>query len=75
MHERAVRQRVIERDLELAEEVQRGFLPRQPPRIDRYEIVDYYQPADKIGGDYYDYVALPDGRVAVVVADATPRRG
>jgi serine phosphatase RsbU (regulator of sigma subunit) len=69
LHERVVRQRMVERDLELAQEVQRGFLPEQAPKMDRYVLGHYYKPADKVGGDYYDYIVLPDGRVAVIVAD------
>ncbi len=69
LHEQVVRQRLVERDLELAQEVQRGFLPERPPELPQYDLVDYYEPADMIGGDYYDYIQLPDGRVAVIVAD------
>jgi serine phosphatase RsbU (regulator of sigma subunit) len=69
MHENALKQRAVERDLEVAHEVQRGFLPEHPPAVDGYQFYDYYEPANHVGGDYYDYIRLPDGRVAVIVAD------
>lgn len=69
LHDQALRQREIERDLELAHEVQRGFLPDEKPKLPGYQFYDYYAPAAYVGGDYYDYVPLPDGRVAVLVAD------
>jgi sigma-B regulation protein RsbU (phosphoserine phosphatase) len=69
MHENALKQRSVERDLEVAHEVQRGFLPETPPDVEGYAFFDYYEPANHVGGDYYDYIRLPDGRVAVVVAD------
>ena len=69
LHEAALRQRELARDMQLAHEVQHGFLPEKRPELPGYEFFDYYQPADQIGGDYYDYVPLPDGRLAIVVAD------
>ena len=69
LHEQALRQKGLERDLQLAHEVQRSFLPDEPPNIAGYEFFDYYQAANHVGGDYYDYVRLPDGRTAVIVAD------
>lgn len=69
LHDQVVRQRVLERDLELAQQVQRGFLPQKAPELEKYTLHHFYQPADKVGGDYFDYIALPDGRVAVVLAD------
>lgn len=69
LHDEAIKQRTMERDLELAREVQRAFLPEKPPRITGYEFYDYYQAANEVGGDYYDYIDLPEGRVAVIVAD------
>jgi serine phosphatase RsbU (regulator of sigma subunit) len=69
MHEQSLRQRVVERDLELAHEVQHGFLPESRPDVDGYEFFDFYRPANQVGGDYFDYLHLPDGRVAVLVAD------
>lgn len=69
MHEAALRQRLIERDLALANEVQQGFLPDTRPDVPGYEFFDFYRPAQQVGGDYFDYLRLPDGRLAVVVAD------
>jgi phosphoserine phosphatase RsbU/P len=69
LHEGALRQKEIEHDLELAREVQQGLLPQTHPQLEGYEFFDYYQAAHQVGGDYYDYIALPDGRTAVVVAD------
>ena len=69
LNERAQKQRQIERDMELAREVQRGFLPNRKPVVAGYQFFDYYQPMDQVGGDYFDYLVLPDGRLAVMVAD------
>jgi phosphoserine phosphatase RsbU/P len=69
LHEQALKQREHERDMRLAIEVQHGFLPEERPRLPGYEFFDYYQPAAQIGGDYFDYIPLPDGRLAIVVAD------
>lgn len=69
LHENELRRKEIEQDLEIAREVQVGFLPQRRPDMKGYEFFDYYRPANHVGGDYYDYVQLPDGRTAVIVAD------
>lgn len=69
LHEAALRQKEVERDMQVARDVQRGFLPDHTPDIAGYEFYDYYQPTEQVGGDYFDYIQLPDGRVAIVVAD------
>lgn len=69
LHEQSLRQRVVERDLELAHEVQHGFLPEGPPDVKGYEFYDFYRPANQVGGDYYDYLPLSGGRTAIIVAD------
>ncbi len=71
LYEREVQRREIERDLALAHNVQQGFLPDGAPLCEGYDFYDYYHAAHHIGGDYYDYVQLPDGRIAVIVADVT----
>ena len=69
LHDRMWSQRSLERDLELAHRVQRGIVPAEPPVVPGYHFYHYYEPANQIGGDYYDYVLLPDGRCAIVVGD------
>jgi serine phosphatase RsbU (regulator of sigma subunit)/pSer/pThr/pTyr-binding forkhead associated (FHA) protein len=69
LHEEMVRQRIIERDLELARAEQRRCIPSEPPQIPGYHFFDYYEAAYQVGGDYFDYVPMSDGRMAVVVAD------
>jgi serine phosphatase RsbU (regulator of sigma subunit) len=69
LHEQAIAQKEIERDMKLAREVQHGFLPDKRPELTNYEFFDYYEPTADVGGDYFDYITLTDGRVAVIVAD------
>ncbi|MGC3966643.1 MAG: PP2C family protein-serine/threonine phosphatase [Pirellulales bacterium] len=49
--------------------MQQGFLPDAPPAIEGYEFFDFYEAANQIGGDYFDYVQLPGERLAVVLGD------
>ena len=65
----AAARREAERDLELAARIQQGFLPQRPPATAGYEFASYYDSAQSVGGDYFDYVPLPDGRVAVALGD------
>jgi serine phosphatase RsbU (regulator of sigma subunit)/pSer/pThr/pTyr-binding forkhead associated (FHA) protein len=69
LHEEVMRQRELERDLEFATQVQLGFLPKARPRIKPYAFADYYEAALRIGGDYFDYVTMPGGRIAVTLGD------
>ena len=71
LHEAALSRQVLERDLQLAHSVQQGFLPQKAPEIAGYEFFDFYEPANQVGGDYFDYVPLPGGRLAVIVADVS----
>jgi serine phosphatase RsbU (regulator of sigma subunit) len=67
-HLEAARER-LKLDLELAREVQHGFLPQRMPEVPGYEFFGYYEPAFEIGGDYYDFIPLPGQRVAVLLGD------
>ncbi len=69
LHEQAVRQRAMQRDLEVAREMQTALLPSAAPSVPGFHFFQHYQAAYEVGGDYYDYVLLPDDRFAAVVGD------
>ena len=69
LHAEVLKQRDLERELDFATQVQLGFLPNKRPQTEGFEFCDYYEAAHRVGGDYFDYIELPGGRVAVAVAD------
>lgn len=69
MHEAALKQKEVQQDLKLATEVQQAFLPDGEPVGTGYRVSSFYQAANHIGGDYFDYIEMADGRIGVVVAD------
>ena len=69
LHHAMLSQREMERELEFAMQVQLGFLPNKRPEHDCYKFSDFYEAAQHVGGDYFDYVTLPNGRIVVTVAD------
>lgn len=58
-------------ELEVARQLQRDLLPRRAPEIAGWSFAHSYRTANEIGGDYYDFVALGDGRLALVSGDAS----
>jgi serine phosphatase RsbU (regulator of sigma subunit)/ketosteroid isomerase-like protein len=68
--ERVERER-IEQELEVARSIQQASLPEEVPTPEGWQIAPYYQPAREVGGDFYDFLELADGRLGVVVGDAT----
>jgi serine phosphatase RsbU (regulator of sigma subunit)/ketosteroid isomerase-like protein len=68
--ERVERER-IEQELEVARSIQQASLPEEVPTPEGWQIAPYYQPAREVGGDFYDFLDLADGRLGVVVGDAT----
>ena len=59
------------KEVELAAEVQRLFLPRSDPEVAGFEFAGAMHPARVVGGDYYDYLARPDGKMRLVIADVS----
>jgi len=61
----------LEQSLELASEVQRGFMPRIPEGVEGYDLFGWYQSAERTSGDFYDFVKTRDGSMGVVIGDVT----
>ena len=61
----------IESDLDIARQIQRGLLPTAIPNAPGFEIEGWSQPADQTGGDYFDWMELPDGGTLITLADVT----
>lgn len=61
--------RSLEREMDIAREIQAGFLPRRLPVRDGWDLAAWFEPARRVGGDFYDAFELAGGRLAVVLAD------
>src|SRR5215212_10104266 len=68
--ERIERER-IEQELKVARSIHQASLPEKVPDLEGWQISPYYQPAREVGGDFYDFHLLPDGKLGLVVGDAT----
>jgi len=71
LHRQILEKERIEEQLKVAHEVQSRLLPAESPNIDGYDMAGICIPACEIGGDYFDYINLPDDRLGVVVADVS----
>jgi serine phosphatase RsbU (regulator of sigma subunit)/anti-sigma regulatory factor (Ser/Thr protein kinase) len=63
----------IEQELKIAAIIQQTLLPKSLPAIDGYEVAAYYQPAREVGGDFYEFLYLDDGRIAFIIGDVTDK--
>jgi serine phosphatase RsbU (regulator of sigma subunit) len=63
--------RGLEQELRVARRIQQALLPKEEPALVGWEVTAYYQPAKEVGGDFYDFLELEDGRLGLVVGDAT----
>ena len=61
----------IEQELQVAQLIQRQFLPRELPELSGWHVATYYQPAKAVGGDFYDFIELPGGLIGLVCGDVT----
>jgi serine phosphatase RsbU (regulator of sigma subunit) len=69
LHEDLIQRERVQRDLALADQVQRSFLPQRLPEVPGYQFYAQYKSALTIGGDYYDFVPLPGDRLGVLLGD------
>jgi serine phosphatase RsbU (regulator of sigma subunit) len=61
----------IEQELRMARSIQQASLPKEVPKLEGWQITPFYQPAREVGGDFYDFHLLSEGRLGLVVGDAT----
>jgi serine phosphatase RsbU (regulator of sigma subunit) len=61
----------VEQELRVARSIQQTSLPKEVPTLEGWQISPFYQPAREVGGDFYDFLELPNGHLGLVVGDAT----
>jgi serine phosphatase RsbU (regulator of sigma subunit)/anti-sigma regulatory factor (Ser/Thr protein kinase) len=63
----------IDQELRVATLIQQNFLPKQLPDLPGWHVSAYYRPAREVGGDFYDFVELPEGQIGFVIGDVTDK--
>jgi sigma-B regulation protein RsbU (phosphoserine phosphatase) len=71
LQEEALEKKRMEQELTFARNIQMSLVPMEDPKSDLYEIASYFNPADEVGGDYFDYFFLDEKKIAVVQADVS----
>lgn len=71
LHRLALEKERLEREMELAAEIQQQILPKAMPDIPGFDVIGWNRPAQQVGGDYFDFQGLGDGRWGLVVGDVT----
>jgi sigma-B regulation protein RsbU (phosphoserine phosphatase) len=69
LHKRMLKQARLQREMDIAHDVQHSFLPKSVPKLEGYGFWAYYLAAGRVGGDYYDFLRLPNGNQAVLLGD------
>lgn len=69
----ALERQRIEQELRVARLIQQFLLPKEVPAMAGWEVSAYYQPARAVGGDFYDFIYFPDGRIGFVIGDVTDK--
>ncbi len=71
--EEALARQRVEQEMRIARIIQHTFLPREKLPIPGWTVETYYAPARAVGGDFYDYFLLEDGRLGIVAGDVTDK--
>jgi len=71
LHREALEKQRLEREMELAAEIQQRLLPTAVPEVSGFELLGWSRPAQLVGGDYYDLIALKEGSWGLVVGDVS----
>lgn len=62
---------LLERDLAIARRIQQNLLPKKPPSLQGFDVAAVCQAAEVCGGDFYDFIELPDGKCDMLIADVS----
>jgi serine phosphatase RsbU (regulator of sigma subunit) len=73
LYQMAVEKGRMEKELQMAHDIQRGLLPRSLPTLPGYEIAADWRSAREMAGDFYDCFELPDKNLALVIADVSDK--
>lgn len=71
LYEQEIRQRLLNQELETAKGIQQSFLPQTVPHHPGWDVGAFWRPMHNVAGDFYDFYTLPDGRLAVIIADVS----
>lgn len=73
LHQQSLEQERLQRSIELAREIQESFLPERCPGLDGWDLAAEWRAARGVGGDFYDFISLPDDRLGLVIADVSDK--
>jgi phosphoserine phosphatase RsbU/P len=71
LHLQALETERLEREMQLAADIQSQLLPKDSPDLAGYEVIGWNRPARRVGGDYFDFLPQPDGRLGLLVGDVS----
>ena len=63
----------LEQELQVAKLIQQHFLPRTLPDLPGWDVDAHYRPAREVGGDFYDFITLDEGKIGLVIGDVTDK--
>jgi len=66
-----VEQQKLQKELQVAQEIQQMLLPSDFPKVEGYEIASYYEAAKEVGGDLFDFVEIDEDSIGIIVADVS----
>jgi sigma-B regulation protein RsbU (phosphoserine phosphatase) len=71
VREGGAEQEMLKRDMKISSAIQLSLLPSSLPEVPGFDLAAFYQPAQEIGGDYYDLIEIDDDHLGIVVADVS----
>ena len=71
LHEELLDLRAIEHELEIAADIQRKLMPESAPVVPHFDVAGEYLPCYEIGGDFFDFIKLPENNLGITVGDVS----